>query len=372
MYLGELPVWKGVHDAPGFQTLPFELGIEQGLVRLNLRQDQTAEIVDRYGAPSYTFITTPPGHSEWGSALGAGFFNDLVQMVGSLDGKNVLEIGSGSLYIARRVTGELRARRFTACDPALQGVPSEGAIEVVPDYFSADRFARDSFDVIVSLNALEHVPDPFQFLRDVRTMLASTNGVFFVVIPDCTRGFEAGDLGICLHEHLNYFTVASFTHTVRRLGFAIQALRRENDKITAVLTAAPADPNGAGDDCGLLDSFERQCAANLEHCRRLFDTGLQQPQSIGCHGCSVGLNNVLALLGVHSAANLFLFDGDSIKAGKYLPTFDRPILPATDARYATMSTLIVAVSTFYPAIRSLALTRGYRQEQIVSLMPVAS
>lgn len=372
MFLGHLPIWKGVQDRPGFKTLPFKLLLEKGLIRLSLEAPERSSIVDRYSSPSYSFITTPPGFSEWGTTLGDGFFKELSENYGSLEGKSVLEIGSGSLYIAKRVLKELKAFHFVACDPVLTSGENTHSLEIVSDYFHYSRFKDYHFDLIISLNNLEHIPDPFQYLMDVRSLLEKTGGDFFIVLPDCSRGFATGDWGICLHEHLNYFTLSSFVSLVQSLGFRVKYLKTEGDKIIALL--APKSPQveeRSGRDVKLLENFRRRCFENLENAKGLFLSLKQERGKFGIHGCSAGLNNILALLKLQEDADIFLFDGDVAKVGKYLPTFNKKIIDSRAPIYKTAGSIIIAATTFYSAIRSFAMNQqGLVPDNIYSLMPL--
>jgi len=71
--VGNLPVWKGVQDKPGFTTFPFTFGISCGLIRLALPQSELRRITGEYSKDSYTFITSPPGSSTFPSRRSSVF-----------------------------------------------------------------------------------------------------------------------------------------------------------------------------------------------------------------------------------------------------------------------------------------------------------
>lgn len=374
LYLGELPVWQGVQDQPGVrEKLPFSLKVEKGLVRLNLRPEHHGAIVQRYSSPTYTFITTPPGASEWGSYLADGFFRELFRMVGDLEGKSVLEIGSGSLYLAERVVKELRVRRFVACDPALRIEASSGPITVVRDYFDYSVFKDHLFDLIMSINNLEHIVDPFRYLADIRRLLTCSGGQLFVIVPDCTGGLRTGDWGICVHEHSSYFTVSSFVATVTAIGFRIKELRTNEDKIIALLVPNPTSDETlvAHAEEDLLGKLRQRFFQNLSYAKDLFQSLKKRDARIGVHGCSVALNHVLSLLEMQTDPNIFLFDRDDAKVGKYLPAFHRKIMSTNDPAYNTMDDIVVGVTTFYDSIKSYVLEQaGFTAEHIFPLVPL--
>ena len=106
--VGNLPIWNGVQNRPGLARSPFVLGVNNGIISLILSEAELKRITQEYSNDSYSFITSPPGTSEWGTRLGDLYFQKLAEQTGPLAGKSVLEIGSGTLYIAERVATELR------------------------------------------------------------------------------------------------------------------------------------------------------------------------------------------------------------------------------------------------------------------------
>ena len=371
--VGNLPIWKGVQGEPGFTALPFTLGISRGLIRLALPQSELDRITEAYSKDSYSFITSPPGTSAWGNRLGDWYFDMLAKQVGHLAGKTVLEVGSGTLYIAERVASELEAAHFIACDPALRSKPGLKTVEVVREYFSWQLFNHQSFDLIISIGTLEHIPDPFEHLVDVRRLLEARNGTLYVVVPDCSRGLRMGDIGICVHEHLSYFTPETLTSILTTCGFVVDWLYTQQDTIFA--TAQPTSAAFEEDDSSeistaLLKMFDTRLHRNLETARRLIFTHKQNGR-LAIHGCHAGLNNLFGLLGIGTDPNIFLFDGDSNKVGKYLPTFDRPIMSSTDDLYKTMQTVIVAALTYYDEIyESIVNDHQIPSSRIYPVMPL--
>jgi SAM-dependent methyltransferase len=375
--LGLLPVWKGVQDKPGFTTLPIRLSVQRGLIRLALSQTELAQITEEYGKEEYNFITAPPGLSSWANRRGDLFFGHLKGCVGSLSGKTVLEIGSGTLYIAERVVNELGASRFVACDPALRSESGLAGVEVVREYYAPGLLAGDSFDLVISLSNLEHIPDPFEYLAEARHLLDPKRGVLYLVVPDCTRGLQGGDLGICLHEHLSYFTRETLCGALAACGFSADWIHVEEDTLFVLarpaarqtgLLAAPA--NARDTSAGLLEQFKARLRTNLDGAARLV-AECKQLGPVALHGCSVGLNNLLYTLGITSDPDLFLFDGDDSKTNKYLPVFQAPIHAASEKLYQTMKNAIVVALTYYGNIVSYLIgTHGFEPNRIYPIFPL--
>ncbi len=353
--------------------MPFAFELERGLIRLNQQEANGAAVVERYRTKAYTSVGNPPVLSEWGDRLGQWYFRELAERVGDLSGKTVLDIGSGTRYVAERMVNELRARRVIICDPAMKADQGSGAIEVVPAYFEASCVPHGRIDMVVSINNLEHVLDPWRYLTEVRGLLEVTEGPCFLIVPECARQLRVGDWGLCVHEHLSYFTEASFVATVTQAGFAVEWMKIQDDTLLALLT--PAAPGEAPDDASevaLLRAAVDRFHQNLDRLRDRFSTATRGAgRRLALHGCTVGLNTILARLGIRSDPALFLFDGDSAKTGKYLPAFDRPILHARDPQYRSMTNLIIAATTFYGDIRASVMdTHRFDPSRIEPLFPL--
>lgn len=358
LYIGKLPVWKGVQNKPGFDTFPFIFTTNEGIIRLKLSENDIAQISENYGKDTYTFISSPPGTSNWGNHLGEFYFDFIKRWVGDLINKDVLEIGSGTLYIAERVISELHARSFYACDPAIHITVKNPRITVCKEYFSYDMISaqKKTFDFIISINNIEHISDLSQYLEDVNKLITPVKGRFFLILPDCTRALKTGDLGICVHEHLSYFTRESIEYLLQKHGFSIEKIQSFKDTLFVLVRSAHPlslvtelnyDPIYESEK--LLELFGSNFQNNLIFFNNLIMTR-QTHGSIAIHGCCVALNNVLSLVPIENRNEVYLFDGDSNKTGKYLPTFDRPILSSGDNKYRCMNTVIIAALTYYSEI----------------------
>ncbi len=367
----DLPVWKGAQESPGYRSLPFALEIRDGIIRLALSKTTLAAIVAEYGIANYSFISTPPGLSTWGNRLGNWYFKTLATRLPDLQGKTVLEIGAGTLYIAERILRELHAARYIACDPTLRITSDNPAIESVNDYFCYENFQSEAIDMVLLINTLEHISEPEAFLAEIRLLLAPRGGYFYVVVPDCERGLQTGDWGVCIHEHMTYFTSASLLRMLTLAGFAVDWLVQGEDTLLALAhLATPFESGGEEHETVLLQTFEQRACANLTYARLVLNETIDQRQPWGMHGCSVGLNNVLALLGVQTHPYLHLFDGDEAKVGKYLPSFHHPIRSSRDPEYGKMSGVIISALTYYDSICKFAMHEfGFSANVIRALLP---
>jgi ubiquinone/menaquinone biosynthesis C-methylase UbiE len=158
----------------------------------------------------------------------------------ALDGRRVLEIGCGrggfSAYLAGQ-GAELTAADFSpaAVEMAARRLtPFERAEAVVAD-LDALSFERASFDVVVSLDTIEHVPHParavaelVRVLRPGGTLLLTTNNYFGLIgvwrAAMAIAGFRFTEFGQPINQPLMFFPSARL---MRSLGCRVDVIDGE-------------------------------------------------------------------------------------------------------------------------------------------------
>ncbi|MDD5493032.1 MAG: class I SAM-dependent methyltransferase [bacterium] len=141
-----------------------------------------------------------------------------------LRGKNILEIGCGTGYLLSRL--EKNDNRVLGLEPGF-GQIGKYRIPVKREFFPAADLTRHTFDLVIGYALLEHLPDPGQFLRQIKTQL-NGQGVLLLAVPDCTEQIRNGDISMLLHEHYSYFTIHSLRRVLTGSGFRILSLRRSD------------------------------------------------------------------------------------------------------------------------------------------------
>ena len=149
-----------------------------------------------------------------------------------LKGLRVLEIGSGSgalgdlllkegaLYAGLEPTAACHAiliRRY----PALKGLVRQA-------YFDQAGFPKNSFDLIVMNDALEHIPGPVEFLSGLKPYLAAGGRLHIEAPSEAFIGLKAvlrglfGLYGGCPTnpEHISLFTARSLRLAIAAAGLA--------------------------------------------------------------------------------------------------------------------------------------------------------
>ncbi|MCF7844228.1 MAG: class I SAM-dependent methyltransferase [Kiritimatiellales bacterium] len=351
------PLWQGVRDRPGGQRMyPFRLKLdEKGFIRQCSDSEVEQQIVDAYNDPGYTMPTKPPGSSTWANWLGDMYYDFAKEHAPYLQGKTMMEIGAGSLYMANRFMNEDQAGEYFIVDPSVKATPDNPHINVIREYFDLDLDTENLHpDFILSLNCIEHVADPFGFLVQANEILRSKDSRAVLIFPDIEMQFRRGDINTLCFEHINYFSEASANHLITQAGFEILKLVKKLDTLFYVLKKGRRP---------IHQDFQMEIDRELfEIAATNFNNGLQpildiikkaqiEGKTVAFHGACNGMNTLFAL-GDINCENILLFDSDESKAGTFVPACPVPILEATSPRYREADLVIVTAVTFFDDICS--------------------
>jgi SAM-dependent methyltransferase len=365
---GSIPFWEGLQTSAGVKRVyPFELEARRNLQLRQIVPTAVAlELTAAYSSDEYQFITPPPGASEWANSLGDGKIRVVQAALGGYKPSDILEIGGGSTWVASRLRELYGPRSYLIVDPSVRDA-AEG-VEILRDYFPATKIEARTFDLVVGFNVLEHVPDPLAFLHSIRKQL-TREGRVLLTFPDCERQIQSGNLNVFVHEHLSYFTRESVDWLAANSGFETILLTSSNDLFTLVLriddekkVVRELDESPLLKRCA--EAIESMRDVNVARIRTILDKG----ESVAFHGATPGLNTFLYLTGLGNHSGIRVFDGDSSKAGKYLPAFERPVEFAGASGYGKSSLLVVSAMSFYEQISQFAMDiGGYKPECVVPL-----
>lgn len=347
-----LPLWKGVQNKPGiFESFPFSLGWHQRGYICQTTSPEIREKVNRaYSDESYSFITQPPGFSEWANQLGRIYSDFILRSYGSLAGKSILEIGAASQHLAENLVSSYGVKEYWIFDPAIKESAKLPNIQIKREYYTESSFPDKLFDLVVSLNCFEHVPDPFAFLLTIRKSLLP-GGRAILIFPDNEKQFKAGDLNAILHEHVSYLTRKMVFNLFQSAGFRILELDSKNDTMSVFLEVAGAPEEKCFPEDSILRLVDSQFARALNQTSNLLNSSLGRNERIAFHGATNGLNNLLALSNLAGSRGFTIFDGDQAKTGKYLPTCASSIHHSSDTLYRKIDRVFVSALTYYEEIK---------------------
>jgi len=88
-------------------------------------------------------------------------------------------------------------------------------IPIIRDFFSEGYFEKNSFDVIILRNILEHIVEVNDFLIRVNKVL-KPDGHMIIEVPNTTFHLQRGTLGGFFHQHLSYFSLGALLYLLSR------------------------------------------------------------------------------------------------------------------------------------------------------------
>lgn len=149
-----------------------------------------------------------------------------VKLADLRDGDAVLDIGANDGTLLRSYPSNLLRVGF---EPArnLTDLATEGGNTIVPEYFTATGINAGRFKVITSVSMFYDVPDPLQFLKDVRHCLAP-DGVFILQINYAGSMFTDNAFDNIGHEHLGYYTFTVLSRLLLEAGLTTFHVERNN------------------------------------------------------------------------------------------------------------------------------------------------
>lgn len=191
----------------------------------------------------------------------------------SLYQKDIIEIGCGQGDFLKLIC-RLGNNRGVGFDPSyIRGAIDEASmnqITIVEDYYSS-AYSQYQADFIACRHVLEHIPDPLDFLTNIRHAISDTKEItIFFEVPNALFTFR--DLGIwdIIYEHRSYFIPDSMQYLFSRCGFRVidsaeefggQFLRLE---ATPERGAVSFHPENLSDVANYLDAFIDKFRNKLE------------------------------------------------------------------------------------------------------------
>lgn len=94
---------------------------------------------------------------------------------------------------------------------------------IVNDYFNSES-VKEKFDVITSISCFYDMPDPTQFVEDVKNVL-NDDGVWVIQQNYLLTTMELGAVDNFCHEHLEYYTLISLKKLLEKCGLEINEVK---------------------------------------------------------------------------------------------------------------------------------------------------
>lgn len=195
--------------------------------------------------------------------------------------------------------------------------------------------AHGAFDLVVSRQVIEHVPDLDNFFTCIDRLLAP-GGALFLDMPDFEPSLLVGDCSAVWEEHVSYFTEPVLRRLLRRHGFTFSELRKYDfsSGCLAVL-ARRVDANADGNDgengesvVGLAAAYGDAVRRFESRLRRRLSADRQRGAEVVLYG--VGVRGCCTVNGLDLAGLIdYAIDDQPERQGKFMPGCRLPIRSST-------------------------------------------
>lgn len=204
------------------------------------------------------------------------------------------------------------------------------ALEALPNFerlYTGENIEFDeTFDLIILVHALEHVPRPTEMLARLSAALKA-GGALFVQVPDCGRT----PYDFIVADHATHFTQASLSAAARLAGLEIiecsdAILPKE---LTLLARPGASASRSAVCDAALADARRAEIAAVLDRLSAEVGAAQALRAETGAFGLFGTAISATWLAGALDGQVDFFVDEDAGRVGR--AHFGRPILAPTDA-----------------------------------------
>lgn len=252
----------------------------------------------------------------------------------SLMNKNILEVGSGrGEYLA--ILKELSVSAFgLENNPESCKIANEKGLKMFQGYptdMSSLPGGR-AYDAFISINVLEHVPEPGNFLRVCAGCL-SENGVAMISVPDLEYELSDNYLFSFMSDHLSYFSADTLRNTLAINGFEVIEVFR--NKELNVVTAYV----GKRRQCDLNVSKEKGQEFKVQ-LNVYLKTVANGGGRAAVWGASHLAFSVISYAGIAKMLS-YIVDSSPVKQGRFSPASGLKIFPPGHLREAPVDTVLI-------------------------------
>ena len=238
----------------------------------------------------------------------------------------VVDIGCGGGLILNEIN-----KRYPNCN--LYGVDPSPSAKRASEKFNfhlseefyppKDRSAVSGADLILHYDVLEHVANPLSMLEENYHDLC-TGGLLVFSVPDCSTAIDNGDISMCIHEHINYFSAKTLKLLVEASGFENVRVFKGKHGGTLFCVAEKqrirSDKISAAGEYSPLDEFSLFVQKNQRLCKNL-DQFLDQIGNATI-GFYVPLRTIPYLTKLKLRRDFSFYDDSSFFKNKFLDGFE--------------------------------------------------
>lgn len=337
-YIGKIPFVYTTNETPNnangipnFHDFSIDFDPETGV----LTQVEN-ELTGRYLNAAYIEGSKITGHMDdydLGKMYSNDFLDFLIKKENDITGKTVLEIGCGTGYLLNCLKN--LGANVTGIEPGEDNHNASHVydINVISDFFPSDK-VKETFDIIIFYNVLEHVSDLNVFLSHVKKHLNPKGRVYFAV-PDCGKSIELGDISMFIHEHIHYFTEKTIKNAFYKAINIIPTVEKSlfaselNGTFTLIEDCVDYEMNLKELNKKNIE-FLKKMTQLMDSFEVFFNECHFKNETVGIYVPSRMINIMALKSDFFQNLKLFFYDDDEKLYGKYYPGFRFPIMNRND------------------------------------------
>lgn len=284
-------------------------------------------------------------------------YNHELQTVVTLQpGDAVLDIGSNDATFLRAYPETVTR---VGCDPTgKQFAEFYDGLTLIPTYFTAEAVKGKTFKAVSSISMFYDLPDPVQFAKDVRAVLAD-DGIWTLEQSYLLTMLRRNSIDTICHEHVEYYALRQIKRIMDLAGLVIVKLStndcnggsfriyvaKSGTETPDVKTWLEEEAREKLDDPETYRAFERGCRAEVAKLKAY----LAEHPNTYIYGASTKGNCLLQYAGITEREIPFAVERNPEKVGKMTST-GIPIISEEAMRANPPEALLVLPWHFRPAI----------------------
>jgi SAM-dependent methyltransferase len=281
--------------------------------------------------------------------------------------KDIVTIGCGKGEFLLLLC-ELGNNRGVGFDPSYVKEESHAAVgdrvKFIQDYYS-QRYADLPADLIVCRQVLEHVWNPMDLLKTLRSTVGKRVGTnIFFEVPNAIHTFCILSVWDIIYEHCSYFTPISLSLAFSSSGFRVCEVTEEFGSQYLCVYALPDNQRARGHQdyrrLGDMSQIERDIvsfSANYQSIVEMFRRKLQELESKGKRVVLWGAGSKgVTFLNTfqHCGQIKFAVDINPRKQGLYVPGTGQKIVPPEFLQDYQPDAILVMNPVYMAEIQKLA------------------
>lgn len=330
---------KGMPKAAQYYPEKAEFSQDKGIT-LKIYQCADCGLVQHNSRPVdyYKEVITAATLSGTSRNSRLGQMKEIVQKFG-LRGKKIIDIGSGRgemLDVLAEVG--LIPTGIEASASSVELGRAAGRKMIQGYIGDVNQIDGGKFDAFISLNYLEHLPEPGKIIRNIYQK-TTDDAVGYVTVPNLEYLLKTRCFYEFVADHLSYFTKSTLTQAFEANGFDVldsQLINNDNDIAVTVRKKSP------------LNVFQQygEVEALIKDMREIIARYKARNESVVVWGAG---HRTLALLALGKMSDIdFIVDSAKFKQGKYSPTLHLMIESPEKLKEDKAGLVIVMVPGIYP------------------------